>query len=143
LAEIARSRIAARPVAPHLRSPPRSAAKRAIVGQPSRIIVAAGFVTRLQPAVSQTPRRAPQALSERGKGMPGPKEIRVISADGRVEIPGEVERTLRLRQGARVRLSVENGVITLRPEISARPVDDGRPRWTDIRPAYTTEREET
>jgi len=103
----------------------------------------AWIVTRLQPVVLQTSRYAPQELSAQGNAMPGPEEIRVISADGRMEVPGEVERTLRLRQGARVRLSVENGVITLRPDVPRRPVDDRRPRWTDIRPAYSKERVKT
>jgi hypothetical protein len=67
--------------------------------------------------------------------MPVLEEIRVLSADGQLEVSSEVQRTLRLRQGARVRLSIEDGVITLRPDAPPRSVDDGRPRWTDIRPA--------
>jgi hypothetical protein len=71
--------------------------------------------------------------------MPVLEEVRVISADGRLEVSSEVQRTLRMRQGARVRLSIEGGVITLRPDPPPRRADDGQPRWTDIRPARMTE----
>jgi hypothetical protein len=70
--------------------------------------------------------------------MPILEEIRVLSADGQLEVSSEVQHTLRLRQGARVRLSIEDGAITLRPDAPPRPMDDGRPRWTDIRPARMT-----
>jgi hypothetical protein len=44
-----------------------------------------------------------------------------------------------MRQGARVRLSIEGGVITLRADAPPRRTDDGQPRWTNIRPARMTE----
>jgi hypothetical protein len=50
--------------------------------------------------------------------MPVLEDVRVISADGRLEVSSEAQRTLRMRQGARVRLSIEDGVITSGP---ARP----------------------
>jgi hypothetical protein len=68
-----------------------------------------------------------------------PEEIHVLSTDGQLEVSSEVQRTLRLRQGARVRLSIEDGIITLRSDAPPRSVDKGRPRWTDIRPARMTE----
>jgi hypothetical protein len=72
--------------------------------------------------------------------MPVLEDVRVISADGRLEVSSEAQRTLRMRQGARVRLSIEDGVITLRPDAPSRSVSDGRPRWADIRPARMPER---